>query len=141
IVNADVDPAAEIVDTQLATISTAGNVANSATTATSSNVANAIVARDASGNFSAATITAALTGPATLRVLKSGDTMTETLQLPGGAVAAPALQFTGSTATGLSAATANTLSFDTIGTERMRLSAADMTVLVKLVITNLFCNQ
>src|SRR5205085_2836586 len=40
IVNADVDPVAAIVDTKLATISTAGKVANSATTATSLNVAN-----------------------------------------------------------------------------------------------------
>ena len=65
IVNADVDPAATIVDTKLATISTAGKVANSATTATSANTANAIVARDASGNFSAGTITANLSGNAT----------------------------------------------------------------------------
>ena len=35
IVNADVDPAAGIVDTKLATISSAGKVANSATTGTS----------------------------------------------------------------------------------------------------------
>lgn len=65
IVNADVDPAAAIVDTKLATISTAGKVSNSATTATNLNTASAIVARDASGNFSAGTITAALSGNAT----------------------------------------------------------------------------
>src|SRR5438477_12620850 len=65
IVNADVDPAAAIADTKLATISTAGKVANSATTATSLNTANAIVARDASGNFAAGTITANLSGNAT----------------------------------------------------------------------------
>jgi len=65
IVNADVDPAAAIVDTKLATISTAGKVANSATSATSSNAASTIVMRDASGNFSAGTITANLTGTAT----------------------------------------------------------------------------
>jgi hypothetical protein len=65
IVNADVDPAAAIVDTKLATISTAGKVVNSATTATSANTASAIVARDASGNFSAGTITASLSGNAT----------------------------------------------------------------------------
>ena len=65
IVNADVAAAAGIVDTKLATISTAGKVANSATTATSANTANAIVARDASGNFSAGIITASLSGNAT----------------------------------------------------------------------------
>ena len=41
-----------------------GTVANASTTATSNNTANAIVARDASGNFSAGTVTAALNGNA-----------------------------------------------------------------------------
>jgi hypothetical protein len=49
--------AGSISDTKLSTISTAGKVANSATTATNANTASAIVARDASGNFSAGTIT------------------------------------------------------------------------------------
>jgi hypothetical protein len=57
--------ASAISDIYLSTISTAGKVANSATTATSANTANAIVARDASGNFSAGTITADLSGTAT----------------------------------------------------------------------------
>ena len=64
IVNADINASAGIVDTKLATISTAGKVSNSATTATSANTVNAIVARDASGNFSAGTITASLSGNA-----------------------------------------------------------------------------
>jgi hypothetical protein len=64
IVNADINASAAIVDTKLATIATAGKVSNSATTATSANTASAIVARDASGNFTAGTITAALTGTA-----------------------------------------------------------------------------
>lgn len=62
IANADIAAAAGIVDSKLATISTAGKVSNSATTATDANTASAIVARDASGNFSAGTITANLTG-------------------------------------------------------------------------------
>ena len=62
--DADVSATAAIVDTKLATISTAGKVANSATTAAASNTNNAIVARDGSGNFSAGTITANLTGNA-----------------------------------------------------------------------------
>jgi hypothetical protein len=65
IANADIDGSAAIVDTKLATIATAGKVSNSATTATSANTASAIVARDASRNFSAGTITAALNGNAT----------------------------------------------------------------------------
>lgn len=62
IVNADIDANAAIVDTKLATIATAGKVSNSATTATNANTASAIVARDGSGNFTAGTITADLTG-------------------------------------------------------------------------------
>ena len=64
IVDADINASAGIVDTKLATISTANKVSNSATTATDANTASAIVARDASGNFSAGTITASLTGTA-----------------------------------------------------------------------------
>ena len=56
--------AGSIADTKLSTISTAGKVSNSATTAASSNTASAIVARDSSGNFSAGTITASLSGNA-----------------------------------------------------------------------------
>jgi hypothetical protein len=44
---------------------TAISIPNSGTTATSANTANAIVARDSSGNFSAGTVTAALSGNAT----------------------------------------------------------------------------
>jgi len=76
VVNADINASAAIVDTKLATIATAGKVSNSATTATNANTASAIVARDASGNFSAGTITAALTGAASSNLLKAGGTMT-----------------------------------------------------------------
>ena len=65
IANANVASAAAIADTKLGTISTAGKVQNTATTATSSNSGSAIVSRDASGNFSAGTITASLTGNVT----------------------------------------------------------------------------
>ena len=65
IVNADINASAGIVDTKLAAISTAGKVLNTATTAVSANTANAIVTRDASGNFSAGTITATLSGNVT----------------------------------------------------------------------------
>jgi hypothetical protein len=75
IVNADISASAGIVDTKLATIGTAGKVSNSATTATSANTASAIVARDASNNFSAGTITATLTGNA--------DTVTTNANLTG----------------------------------------------------------
>ena len=64
IVNNDINANAAIADTKLATITASGKVSNSATTATSDNTANAIVARDASGNFTAGTITATLIGNA-----------------------------------------------------------------------------
>ena len=57
IVNADINASAAIADTKLATIATALKVSNSATTAASANTASAIVARDASGDFSARIIT------------------------------------------------------------------------------------
>ncbi|KKS68431.1 MAG: hypothetical protein UV38_C0002G0300 [candidate division TM6 bacterium GW2011_GWE2_42_60] len=81
IVNDDVDPAAAIVDTKLATIATAGKVWNSATTATSLNTASAIVARDLSGNFSAGTITASLTGHASLDLPLTGGALSGSLTM------------------------------------------------------------
>ncbi|MDC1540539.1 hypothetical protein N8480_07725, partial [Flavobacteriaceae bacterium] len=53
-----------ILDQSLATISTAGKVANTATTANENNVANTIVLRDSNGDFSAETITADVLGNA-----------------------------------------------------------------------------
>ena len=50
----------------------------------SSNTPNYAVQRDGSGNFSAGTITANLTGSASLNVLKTGDTMTGSLNITGG---------------------------------------------------------
>ena len=76
IVNADINASAAIDDTKLATIATALKVSNSATTAASANTASAIVARDASGNFAAGTVTAALTGNAsTATALATGRTI------------------------------------------------------------------
>lgn len=69
IVDEDISASAGIVDTKLATISTASKVSNSATTATSANTANTIVSRDASGNFSAGTISANLSGNVTGSVI------------------------------------------------------------------------
>jgi hypothetical protein len=85
IVDADVASGANITDTKLATITTAGKVANTSTTAISTNTANTIVLRDGSGNFNAGNITASLignvTGSASNNVLKSGDSMTGALDM------------------------------------------------------------
>ena len=50
--------------------------------------------------------------------------MTGTLTLPAGTAAAPSLQFTGSTNTGLSTPTANALSFDINGTEAININSS-----------------
>ncbi|HEX7675677.1 MAG TPA: tail fiber domain-containing protein [Bdellovibrio sp.] len=66
--------------------STAANVHTAelaANAATNSNAASTIVKRDASGNFTAGTITANLTGAASLNVLKAGDTMSGNLTFAG----------------------------------------------------------
>jgi len=78
--------AGSIADTKLSTISTAGKVSNSATTATNANTASAIVARDASGNFTAGTITAALTGNATTAT--SATSATTATNVAGGVAGA-----------------------------------------------------
>ena len=74
IVNADIANAT-ITDAKLANITTAGKVANSATTATSSNTFSSIVARDASGNFTASTITGTLSGTASSATNLTGTTI------------------------------------------------------------------
>jgi len=72
IVNADINASAAIADTKLDTIATSGKIFNSATTATDANTPSAIVARNASGNFTAGTITASLTGTASGNLVSGG---------------------------------------------------------------------
>jgi hypothetical protein len=139
IIDADIATNAAIVDTKLATISTAGKVLDSATTATSNNIFDTIVKRDTSGDFAATMITASLTGmvtgTASFNVLKIGDTMTGNLTLPAGTAAAPSLNFTGGTTTGLSMPSADYLSFDTAGVERMSIeSTGTVNILGTLVL-------
>jgi hypothetical protein len=119
ILNVDINASAGIVDTKLATIATAGKVSNSATTATNANTASAIVARDASGNFTAGTITAALTGAASSNVLKAGDTMTGALVVPLASAATPSLTFTSDLNTGIYSPGADQVAVSTGGTGRL----------------------
>ena len=89
IVNGDISSSAAIADSKLATISSNGKVSNSATTATDSNTASAIVSRDASGNFSAGTITANLSGNASTVTsgVYTSDTGTVTNAMLAGSIA------------------------------------------------------
>ena len=61
----------------------AGNVAFNSSNISSTASLKSAVMRDTSGNFSAGTITASLTGAASLNVLKTGDTMTGGLSITG----------------------------------------------------------
>ena len=114
IVNEDINSNAEIADSKLATISSDGKVANSATSATSENTVDAIVARDATGNFSAGVITASLSGNAsTASKLETARTIALTGDVTGSA------SFDGSGNVSITANTTNdptlTLSGDATG--------------------------
>jgi hypothetical protein len=106
IVDADVNASAAIADTKLATIATAGKVSNSATTAASANTANAIVARDASGNFTAGTITA-----------------TGALLVASGTISSPGLAIVADSNTGFYSPSTDTLALVTNGVERYRATS------------------
>ncbi len=114
-----------------------------AANATSQNISpfGTIVKRDSSGNFSASTITASLTGAASLNVLKAGDSMTGALAVPAGSAAAPSLLFSGSTQTGLEAATANQLALVASGTAQLTVSTSAVNTIAPLTLTNVLCNQ
>jgi len=139
IVDADIATAAAIADTKLGTIATAGKVSNSATTATASNTNSAIVARDGSGNFSAATITAALSGAvtsssatitggsingttigATTASTGAFTTLSATGTVTGGKFAPTANTVSGN---GMYLPTTNTLAFSTNGVERIQVTS------------------
>ena len=145
--NAQVAATAAIADTKLATISTAGKVANSATTAASANTASAIVARNGSGNFTAGIVTANLAGNATtattatnspsgnidtnlaLKAPLASPTFTGIVTATNianglGLVATPSYTFTGDTDTGLWSSGGNTLNFSTAGLERVRIDSS-----------------
>lgn len=122
----DINSAAALPDSKLATIQTAGKVSNSATTASASNVAAAIVVRDSLGNFAAGAITADLvgdvTGSASDNLLKAGDTMTGTLIAAAGSADDPSIQFADSPNTGFSA-DSNVLTISTNGFSRLEVDA------------------
>ena len=110
-------------DNMIITDNISGDDITLTVSALNANIPNTLVLRDALGNFSAGTITAALTGTASANVLRSGDTMTGTLTVPAGTTALPSIQFLGSTNTGFSSETPNKLSFSTNSAERMSIDA------------------
>ncbi len=123
-----------LADSNLATISTAGKVSNSATTATSANTASAIVARDASGNFSAGTITATLSGSAssltTTRTLWGQNfngtaNVTGSLTSVGDITGTAGVTLTATAGTlALAATGANNVDISTNGSARWRVNSA-----------------
>jgi len=82
-----------------------------------------LVARDGSGNFSAGTITASLTGAASLNLLLVGGTLSGALQIPNGSFASPSLRV-GSTNTGLSNSGSDDFQISTNNLLRMSISSA-----------------
>jgi hypothetical protein len=107
IVNADINASAAIADTKLGTIATVGKVSNSATTATNANTASAIVARDASGDFTAGIVTAGLVAP------------TASASTPG-------IVFSGDTNTGIFSPGADQLAVATGGVERVEFGTTEV---------------
>jgi hypothetical protein len=94
--------------------------------ATSSNTASTIVARDASGNFSAGTITATLSGNAsTATSATSATTATTATNLSGGSVAATTGTFSG-TVTIKSGSALGKLTVQTGGSDPVSPAAGDM---------------
>jgi hypothetical protein len=90
---------------------------NLANDATSSLGINTIVKRDGSNNFAAGTITANLTGSASLNVLKSGDTMSGLLTLQNGlALTGGDIDDSGDLSIGAGTATSLTLGHSAITT-------------------------
>jgi hypothetical protein len=86
-------------------------------------------------------VTSAVQTQVDSKLAKNGDTMTGNLTLPAGTSALPALNFSGHNTTGISAATPNTLSFDTSGVERLTIGDSNIVAMARLVLLNLFCNQ
>ena len=126
--------AGSIADSKLSTISTAGKVANSATTATSSNTASAIVARDSSGNFTAGTITAALSGNASTATKLAATKNINGVAFDGSAditVTAAAGTLTGTTLN----SSVVTSSLTSVGTLASLTTAGDVNVGGALVVT------
>jgi hypothetical protein len=132
--------ATAITDTYLATISASGKVANSATTATNSNGASTIVARDASGNFSAGTITANLTGTATTATnatTVTGATQNSITSIPNLATVGTITSGTWSGSFGavsganLTSLNASNISSGTVGTARLASGTANSTTFLR----------
>ena len=134
IINADISTSAAIADSKLATIATANKVSNSATTATNANTASAIVARDASGDFSAGIITATgFSGPL------SGNASTATLAATATKLAATkninGIAFDGSSDITVTA-DAGTLSGTTLKSTVVSSSLTSVGTLTNLTVTN-----
>lgn len=97
------------------------NIPNSATTAASTNTISTIVARDASGNFAAGTVTASLTGNVTGNV--TGN-LTGAVSAPDGSSAAPSISFSSDTNSGLYWVSADVMSMVAGSYEAIGISKA-----------------
>jgi hypothetical protein len=104
------------------------SIPNSATTATSANTADAIVARDASGNFSAGTITAALNGNATTATTAANvNNGTLTLAVSGTGLSGSATFTANQSGTSTFTVTSNATSANTVSTVVARDGSGNFT--------------
>ncbi len=114
-----------VTNANLITLTTPGLVANTATTATPLNTRRMrIVSRDASNNFAAGTITASLTGAASLNLLLTGGALSGAILVPAGSSSTPSVQV-GLASVGLSEAS-GALQLSTNATLAMSLSATQI---------------
>lgn len=111
------------------------------TNATADNDISTLVARDENGNFAATTITANLSGSASLNVLKSGDVMTGSLTLNGnGILSQLPLNFSNSQTTTGMFATSNNLSLVTDGVTRLEASNVGVVSVKNLTVEGIVHN-
>ena len=109
-------------------VNSAATIANNYTTATSVNIANTIVSRNVSGDFSAGTITASLTGVASGCLALTGGTLTGQLVVPVGTSGSNSIVF-GSSLTGIYSVTSG-LALVTNSTQKIYI---DSTGYIQLV--------
>jgi hypothetical protein len=84
-------------------------------------------------------VTSAVQTQLDAKMPKSGGVFTGNITVPAGTTAAPSINFSASTTTGLSAATANTLSLSTNAVERLSISSSGTVTVKNLTSAGVVC--
>ena len=128
------------------TVSSSGITANQAVTVPAGTAAAPSI------NFSGSTTTGleaatanqlalVASGAAQMTVSNSAITANQAITVPAGTAAAPSINFSGSTTTGLEAATANQLALVTSGAARLTVNNTAATLAVPTIFSNVLCLQ